>query len=136
MEIIKVTSLYETKPFGIENQPNFLNAVIECSTELNLNEVFNYIKRIETKIGRKERFRWGPREIDIDILLFNEQIVQNEQLEIPHKDLLIRDFVYIPLLEINNILVHPSLKKPISDLILDKSYKYILRKMEFTYNKS
>ncbi|NWF52525.1 MAG: 2-amino-4-hydroxy-6-hydroxymethyldihydropteridine diphosphokinase [Nitrospirae bacterium] len=115
--IRKLSSMYKTEPWGIKDQPYFLNMAIEIETELNPIELLKILKNIENKIGRKESFKWGPRIIDLDILLFNNLIFKEDSLEIPHPLMHKRNFVLLPLCEIAPDRIHPLLKKKISDLI-------------------
>lgn len=133
-KLLQVSSIYETKPFGFENQNNFLNAVIEIESGKTLENFFIFIKTIEEKLGREERFRWGPREIDIDILLFGNLILKNDKIEIPHKDLLKRDFVFIPLIEIAPEIIHPVHKTKIAELTAGVEENYIISKRKFLIN--
>lgn len=88
-----------------------------------MKELFCFLKSVEKIVGRKFIKKWGPREIDLDILFFNDMIYSDEEITVPHKDLLNRDFVLIPLLEIEPELIHPQLKKKISEISIFK-YKY------------
>ncbi len=127
----KLSSVYETTPYGNINQPNFLNAVAEIETTLELFSLFYYLKSIEVKIGRTDQKKhWGPREIDIDILFYNELIYNGENLTIPHKEIMQRDFVIIPLIEIAPDYVHPQHRKRISELNLSLTEKHIISKMK------
>ncbi len=108
-EIGKISTIYESEPWGVEDQEPFLNCVLELYTRLDPHALLKELKLIEKKVGRKERFRWGPREIDIDILLYEDEVVETDELKIPHPLIKERDFVLVPMLEIN-----PSLKDPVS----------------------
>lgn len=130
-QIEAVSSVYETKPFGISNQENFFNAVIKIRTGLEPLELFAKAKEIEKKIGRKMRGKWGPREIDIDILFFNDLIFSDEIITLPHKGVINRDFVIIPLIEIEPEFIHPVFNKKLSDYLIDVKEKYILRKTSY-----
>ncbi len=99
-EIHKVSSIYETSPIGYTDQEKFLNMVVAGTTKLDIVDFFSNLKRVERDIGRKPTFRWGPREIDIDIVYFGNREIKNELLEIPHKERLNRAFVVVPLVEI------------------------------------
>ena len=103
-----VSSMYLTRPWGHEKQHDFVNAVAEVSTHLRPRELLRKVKRIEGCLGRRHRFRWGPREIDIDILLYGDDIVEEQDLRIPHPRICERAFVLVPLLEIAPDLVHPE----------------------------
>ena len=102
VNIKKVSSLYESDPLLFENQDNFYNIVIEIEYEETAYDLLNIIKNIEIKLGRQTTFRYGPRIIDIDILFFNNQIIQEENLTIPHYDWHNRKFVVEPLSELIN----------------------------------
>ncbi len=115
-KVLRLSSLRETKPYGYKKQKKFLNAVIKLKTKLSPSELLELCKKIEKKIGRKKSFRWGPREIDIDILFFGKEIIRNKKLTIPHGDLRNRTFVLQPLTEIAPNFVHPVLKKRVSEL--------------------
>ena len=102
VNIKKVSSLYESDPLLFENQDNFYNIVIEIEYEETAYDLLNIIKNIEIKLGRQTTFRYGPRIIDIDILFFNNQVIQEENLTIPHYDWHNRKFVVEPLSELIN----------------------------------
>jgi 2-amino-4-hydroxy-6-hydroxymethyldihydropteridine diphosphokinase len=105
-KIIKKSSLYESLPVGYLNQPNFINQVISLQTSLSPAELFERFQQIEFQLKRVKKIVNGPRTIDIDILLFNQEIILTNDLTIPHPRMLDRAFVMIPLLEIEpNILV-------------------------------
>ena len=108
-----VSTVYESLPWGVENQPPFLNGVLKLNTNLEPIRLLKELKEIERHIGRKERYRWGPREIDLDILLYDGYILMLSFLRIPHPYMLERDFVLFPLLELDENLIHPTLGQPI-----------------------
>ncbi|PLX15266.1 MAG: 2-amino-4-hydroxy-6-hydroxymethyldihydropteridine diphosphokinase [Candidatus Muiribacterium halophilum] len=87
------TKVLETKPCGIEEQPNFLNQIIIVATNIFPTELLKEIKKIEKELGRKDSYRWGPREIDIDILFYDDIRVETSYLKIPHNQVESRDFV-------------------------------------------
>jgi len=119
----KKSSLYETEPWGVTDQPRFMNMVVEVETELEPHELLRTLKDIEREVGRGETFKWGPRIIDLDILLFNDLFLRNDILQIPHPLMHKRDFVLKPLCEIASDKIHPRLKVRIRDLLekLEKS---------------
>lgn len=123
-----ISSLYESLPFGKIDQNNFINAVIKISTSIDHLTLLMQLKEIEIKLGRIKRKRWGPREIDIDILFFNNLIFSNEIITLPHKEVIYRDFVLVPLCEIQADLIHPVFKKSICDFIIDLKVKNIINK--------
>ncbi|UCD57590.1 MAG: 2-amino-4-hydroxy-6-hydroxymethyldihydropteridine diphosphokinase [Candidatus Hydrogenedentota bacterium] len=107
--VIRVSSIYETKPVGIEKQPDFLNAAAEIETEMAPKELLANIREVERRTGREKRFKWGPRIIDIDILLYGNECLTEENLEIPHPEMHRRAFVLTPLAEIAPLVQHPRL---------------------------
>ncbi len=107
INVLKISTVYESMPWGVEEQPAFLNCVLKSETSLSPEDLLSLIKEIEAKVGRKERFRWGPREIDIDILLYEDEVIDTPSLKIPHPFLCERDFFLYPILEIE-----PDLKLP------------------------
>ena len=110
-----VSSIYETDPVGYKIQAPFLNGVAEIQTSISPHDLLKRLKKIETEVGRQPRFRWGPREIDLDILMYGDRIIDTPNLTIPHPEMYRRDFVLIPLREIAKNLVHPVLQKEIQD---------------------
>jgi 2-amino-4-hydroxy-6-hydroxymethyldihydropteridine diphosphokinase len=113
----KESSLYETKPWGVTDQPLFLNMAIEIETNLKPFELLRTLKDIEKEMGREETFLWGPRIIDLDILLYDNNIVDEKGLRIPHPHMQDREFVLRPLCEIAGDVIHPSLLLSIEELL-------------------
>lgn len=124
-EVLDVSSFYNSPPWGFNSRHVFLNAVLIISTEITPLELLNKTQRIEKRIGRKEKTEEGyeDRMIDIDILFYDNQIVNLPQLTIPHPCLHKRDFVLCPLAEIAPDLVHPVLKKSVRELSEEISNK-------------
>ncbi len=124
VEILKRSSIYETEPEDFENQPWFLNMCIKVKTNKTPPEIFETIKKIENKLGRKRTIKKGPRTIDIDIILWSGGIFRSENLKIPHPAYKIRKFVLIPLFEIERDLIDPetgeSLETIVNNLNSDK----------------
>ena len=112
----KISSIYTTDPVGYEAQAQFLNGVVAIETSLSPLALLHTLKHIETVIGRKHRIRWGPREIDLDILIYGDVCVQTEKLVIPHPEMHLRGFVLVPLAEIAPNLVHPVFQESIQTL--------------------
>ena len=100
--IVKKSSLYVTKPLGPQAQPNFINSVIEIRTSLEPIELLDELQNLERLHNRKKTKRWGPRSMDIDILIYNNLIMNTDKLVIPHPGLEYRDFVLMPLYEITS----------------------------------
>lgn len=115
--VVRVSSFYCTEPVGYADQEPFLNAVVEFETELSPLALLAACHVIEEELGRKRLFRWGPRTIDLDILLYGDQVVNTGELTIPHALMAERRFVLTPLNEIAPEVVHPVSKKTISDLL-------------------
>jgi 2-amino-4-hydroxy-6-hydroxymethyldihydropteridine diphosphokinase len=116
-EIEDLSSIYETEPEGFTQQPHFLNAVCRITTELNPESLLDLIKKIEYDMGRKPGFSNAPRLIDIDILLYNDMIINSQKLTVPHPRLSQRAFVLIPLSEIAPELKNPENGVSISQLV-------------------
>lgn len=128
--IIEISSsLYETASWGKHDQPDFLNQVIELKTNLNPKELLAGVLNIEIKLGRKRIEKWGSRVIDIDILLYGQQIVNEPELSIPHPFLAFRRFCLMPLNEIAPKYVHPILKKTIQELLFELSDDLFVKKL-------
>ena len=116
INVTAVTAIYTTAPVGYEAQAQFLNGVAAIQTSLSPLSLLHTLKDIETTIGRKHRIRWGPREIDLDILIYGDLCVQTEKLVIPHPEMHLRGFVLVPLAEIAPNLVHPVFQESIQTL--------------------
>ena len=115
--IQKESKIYESVPWGVENQNNYLNQVLEIKSEFSAEEVLEGVLQIEDKIGRIRNEKWGERIIDIDILFFNDSIVEKDGVCIPHIHLHNRRFVLIPLNEITPSFIHPKYNKTIEELL-------------------
>ncbi len=113
----KISSIYTTDPVGNEAQAQFLNGVAAIQTTLSPLSLLHTLKGIETAVGRKHRIRWGPREIDLDILIYEDLCFQTEKLVIPHREMHLRGFVLVPLAEIAPNLVHPVFQESIQTLL-------------------
>jgi 2-amino-4-hydroxy-6-hydroxymethyldihydropteridine diphosphokinase len=100
IEIIARSSMYETEPWGVTDQPKFINMVIRIGTTLEPSELLAALKEIERKMGRVDTGKWGPRVIDLDILLYGDLVIDEPDLTIPHPHMFERDFVLKPLSEI------------------------------------
>ncbi|GAA4076007.1 2-amino-4-hydroxy-6-hydroxymethyldihydropteridine diphosphokinase [Amphibacillus indicireducens] len=115
MSVVKQSSIYETEPVGYQDQAKFLNQVIEVETTYSPMEVLLASQSIENKLGRKREVRWGPRTIDLDILLYNHENIMTNQLIVPHPRMDSRAFVLVPLVELNPELVIPTTNQTVSE---------------------
>lgn len=114
--IIKESSIYQTQAWGIENQPDFLNQVIIVQTKLSATSVLEKCLAIESELGRRRMKRWGERTIDLDLLFYNDEIIETENLQIPHPKISERNFILYPLNEIISDFTHPTENKSIKKL--------------------
>jgi 2-amino-4-hydroxy-6-hydroxymethyldihydropteridine diphosphokinase len=118
-QVMKVSSLYETAAWGNTDQPPFLNQALGIETDLNAKQLIRRILKIEKGMGRIRKEKYGPRIIDIDILLFNQEIYDYSFLKVPHPELQNRRFALMPLTEIAAGIIHPVFNKPISQLLIE-----------------
>lgn len=119
LRVTAKSKIYETEPYGYEDQPPFVNGVVEIETHLSCREVLKTILGIENDIGRVRLIRWGPRIIDLDILMFNDEVYDEEDMKVPHVDMQNRAFVLEPLNDLCPEKIHPVLKKSIRSLLED-----------------
>jgi len=106
--LVRASSLYDSEPVGEPDQPNFLNAVAELETELTARQLLWNLLLIERRLGRTRTRRWGPRTIDLDLLLYGPVVIDEPDLQVPHPELTRRSFVLVPLVELDPLLVHPE----------------------------
>ena len=117
VELAAESSIYRTPPWGYTDQPDFLNQVIEVRTCLEPRPLLDFLKHLETAMGRFKTFRNGPRLIDLDLLFYGQRVIQDEDLQIPHPRLHMRAFVLVPLCEIAPNFFHPVLKQSVQTLL-------------------
>lgn len=117
VRIVRTSSVYETEPQDVRDQPWFLNIVIEIETELFPKQLLARLQKIERELGRKRTVPKGPRTIDVDILLYGSFVMETAQLQIPHPRMAERRFVLEPLQEIAPGLRHPITKKTVSEML-------------------
>ena len=116
VEILRVSDFIQTEPYGVTDQPAFLNAVAEIRTGRSPLELLHTLLQVERDMGRKRLRHWGERNIDLDLLLYNEEIIDLPELKVPHPDMQNRDFVLGPLAQIAPEAMHPVLQKTAEEL--------------------
>jgi len=128
IKVLRRSSLYRTEPVGFAEQEWFVNAVIEIRTVVSPNELLRVLQAIEDGMGRVRGPKWGPRVIDLDILLYGQEIIQDDSLVVPHPELHKRRFILEPLCELASYVIHPAFGISMSglmDRLNDKSKVYI-----------
>jgi 2-amino-4-hydroxy-6-hydroxymethyldihydropteridine diphosphokinase len=108
IELERVSSIYETDPVGYTDQGSFLNLAVEIRTSLTPQTLLRQCLQVEKDLGREREFRWGPRIIDLDILLYNQENIETEELIVPHPRMHERAFVLVPLTELSQTIKHPK----------------------------
>ncbi len=119
LTLVARSSLYQSEPFGITDQDWFINSVVQLTTSLSPEDLLRTCLSIEQAMGRTRTKKWGPRIIDLDILFYDDLILKQEGLEIPHPGIAERSFVLAPTNEIAPEFIHPKFKKPIRTLLLE-----------------
>lgn len=116
LKLVRVSSFRQTRPYGVTDQPDFLNAVAQVETKLPPVRLLQLLLQVEQKLGRVRRRHWGERNIDLDLLLYHDIILHSPTLTLPHPDMLNRDFVLVPLAEIAPEVIHPVVAVSIGSL--------------------
>ncbi|MFN3490647.1 MAG: 2-amino-4-hydroxy-6-hydroxymethyldihydropteridine diphosphokinase [Anaerolineales bacterium] len=119
LDVKKKSPVYETPPWGYADQPQFLNQVVMAETYLEPEDLLSHLKRLEVVLGREPTFPNGPRLIDLDILFYDDVIIDSPPLQIPHPRLHQRGFVLVPLHDLAPELIHPALGKSVTEMLLD-----------------
>ena len=132
IKIISKSSFYQTSPISPIKQEWFINAVVKINTSLTPIKLLTNLLNIESSMGRVRKEKWGPRLIDLDLLFYDNQILNEEKITIPHPEISKRNFVLIPLCEIAENLNHPTLKKNIKTLLQESTDNAKVRKLNPT----
>lgn len=117
--ILYASKIYETAAWGKEDQPDFLNQVIMLKTHLNPRTLLKNLQEIESIMGRQRKIKWGERIIDLDILFYEDEVIHDEHITVPHPGIAFRKFTLLPLQEIAPKFIHPILKKTINQLLTE-----------------
>ena len=105
--VVKRSGIYESEPYGVKDQPNFINAVAEVTTQLSPFELLEQLQQIENRHKRVRTMHWGPRTLDLDLIMYEQQIIDTEKLKLPHPGMALRSFVLKPLMDLNPELMTP-----------------------------
>ena len=127
LTLIQLSSIYETEPVGFKDQRWFLNGVVSVESYLLAHPLLSLLKVVENQVGREPRPRWGPREIDLDLLLLGDQCIDTPELTVPHPEMHRRRFVLQPFVEIAPNVVHPILGKKIHTLLSELTESEVVR---------
>ena len=127
------SGIYKTQAWGLKDQPDFINAVIEFHSDCNPEELLHKIKKVESEVGRSESYRWGPREIDIDILFCDNLAINKPNLTIPHKDFEKRKFILEPLSEICKNYKNNGTIKKVTDCIANCQDDSEVKKLKLSW---
>ena len=130
IKFLRHSSFYETEPVGYKNQPDFLNGIFEIMTSLSPQALLKKLKNIEKRMGRIRNIKWGPRVIDLDILLYGNMVIEKTNLTVPHPEMHKRRFILAPLAEIAPDVIHPLKKKTVLELYKNLSDKHKVKKLK------
>ncbi len=117
MRLVAESPIYQTAPWGYEDQPDFFNQVVRVEMILTPRQLLSFVKSVEKQVGREPSFRYGPRKIDVDILFYEDWIVEEDDLTIPHPRLHERAFVLVPLADLAPELFHPKLNRKVAEML-------------------
>jgi 2-amino-4-hydroxy-6-hydroxymethyldihydropteridine diphosphokinase len=131
IHVLAESHVYETPPWGYEDQPAFLNMVLKSETDLEPELLLNHLKLLEAELGREQSFHWGPRLIDLDILFYDDLVLDSPPLVIPHPRLHERAFVLVPLADVAPDHIHPVFNRSICELLARVNIEGIERFRQF-----
>lgn len=124
--VLQTADFIRTTPYGVTEQEEFLNSAICIETLLEPEELLDFLQTIEAEANRVRQLRWGPRTLDLDILFFDDRVIRSERLLIPHADMKNRDFVLVPLMQLNPWMVHPVTGKTVEEMLEELTEKHII----------
>lgn len=119
--VVDQSHIYETEAWGKEDQPNFYNMAVKYETELDPHALLQLVNDIEDQLGRVRNEKWGERIIDLDIITYDDKVICDEKLTIPHQHMTERNFVLVPMVEIAGEWIHPTKEKNIEELYMECS---------------
>lgn len=125
---VQVSSFYASKAYGVTDQPDFVNAVLTAQTDLSPIELLDFCQSLENTAGRVRLRHWGERCLDVDILLYGDEVIHHERLIVPHKELTLRNFVVIPMLELDNDLAING--KKLKELVVANDWQGLEKMVE------
>ena len=132
IKIISKSPFYQTEPIGGVQQGWFVNSAIKIETDLSPENLLSVLLNLELTMGRTRKEKWGPRLIDLDLLFYGNLVLENKNLTLPHPEIQNRKFILIPMSEIAENLIHPTLKKTIKTLLQESSDVTIVKKIKKT----
>lgn len=132
VDIIKSSSVYTSEPWGVQEQPSFLNAVLEVTPKQTVYDLLPLCLKVEKKMGRKRIIKWGERIIDIDILYHGKQVINTRNLTVPHPGIPDRRFTLIPLAELSPQFIHPVIMKNQTELLNACADPLLCHKTEYS----
>jgi len=127
VNVLAESHVYETPPWGYKDQSAFLNMVVKAETSLEPDVLLKYLKQLEVQLGREANFRWGPRLIDLDILFYDDLVIDTPPLVIPHPRLHERAFALVPLADVAPELIHPVLERSVHEILAETDIQGIVR---------
>jgi 2-amino-4-hydroxy-6-hydroxymethyldihydropteridine diphosphokinase len=128
--VSECSSLYETEPVGVTEQPGFYNIAVRGETELGARELLRVVKEVEHEVGRRPTFRWGPRVVDVDILMLGDELVDEPDLGVPHREMANRSFVLTPLAELAPSVTPAGMHKTVLQLLAETTDQRAVRRIE------